>query len=143
VTLSSLARWDVGEPWDQRRARQKELMLDELEGMLPGFREHLLFAECATPATLERYCRNAQGAIYGWATTPGQIASKRLAGETPVPGLYLSGHWSETGPGSFRAIIAGVKTASAILEKAGRGGGMPDFRPRDVPPADSWKASPA
>lgn len=139
VTLTSMAVFDAGTPWEERKARQTESMLDELEAAFPGFRAHVSYVELATPATLHRYGRNQRGAIYGWANIPSQAASKRLGRETPVEGLYLSGHWTEEGPGSFRAILSGVRAAELILRKAGRADAMPDFRPASMPRLGDWK----
>jgi prolycopene isomerase len=113
-------------------------MLDELAARFPGFRDHLSYAELATPLTFERCGGNQRGAIYGWANIPSQVASKRLGRQTPIEGLYLSGHWTEEGPGSFRAVLSGLRAADLILRKSGRGDALPDFRPRDLPRLDAW-----
>jgi prolycopene isomerase len=139
VTLTALSRYDVGSPWEERKERQTESMLDVLAARFPGFREHLAHVELATPESLRRHGRNHQGAIYGWAMTPSQVASKRLGRATPVEGLYLSGHWTEEGPGSFRAVLSGVRVADVILRKAGRADAMPDFRPAHMPRLGAWK----
>jgi prolycopene isomerase len=139
VTLTSLARYDAGTPWDELKGRQTESMLDELEAAFPGFRDHVSFVELATPASLHRHCRNHLGAAYGWSNIPSQVASKRLGRETPVEGLYLSGHWTEEGSGSFRAILSGIRAAELILRKAGMAGVLPDFRPGHMPRLGEWK----
>jgi prolycopene isomerase len=119
VILSSLAPYDIGEPWSQARERYKESMLDEIEAVLPGFREQMTFVETATPETFERYTLNDRGAIYGWAATPNQSTGKRLKQRTLIDGLFLSGHWTEPGAGSFRAIFSGVTAATQIAGLAG------------------------
>jgi len=139
VTLTTLAPFDAGTPWEERKGRQTDLMLDVLAERFPGFRDHLAYVELATPATLQRYAGNQRGAIYGWSSIPSQAASKRLGRETPIEGLYLSGHWTEEGAGSFRAILSGTRAAELILRRAGRAGVMPDFRPRSMPRIGDWK----
>jgi prolycopene isomerase len=139
LILTSLAPYNGGASWDEQKDAQAERMVDELEAVFPGYRDQLTFMECATPATIERYCRNSQGAIYGWANLPTQVGSKRLSRETPVEGLYLSGHWTEEGSGSFRVILAGVRAAELVLRKAGAPDGLPDFRPAYMPRVGEWK----
>jgi len=131
VILTSLAPYDVGQPWEQRKEAQTELLLQELEAALPGIRNNLTFLEAATPSTLERHGLNYRGAIYGWANTPGQTASKRLSRETPIQGLYLAGHWTQEASGSFRVIVSGVRIAGLVLARA-HDRPLPDFRPADL-----------
>lgn len=119
VILSSLAPYDLGVPWSEARERYAEAMLEEIEEVLPGFREQMTFVESATPEAFERYTLNSRGAIYGWAATPNQSTGKRLKQRTPIEGLFLSGHWTEPGAGSFRAIFSGVTAATQIAGLAG------------------------
>jgi prolycopene isomerase len=119
VILSSLAPYDIGRPWPEARERWTEAMVDEVEELLPGFRDQVTFMESATPETFERFTLNQQGAIYGWAATPNQSTGKRLKQRTPIDGLYLSGHWTEPGAGSFRAIFSGVIAATQVAGLAG------------------------
>lgn len=119
VILSSLAKYDIGVPWADARERFTESMLGQIEVVLPGFREEMTFLETATPETFERYTLNTRGASYGWAATPNQSTGKRLKQRTPIEGLYLSGHWTEPGAGSFRAIFSGVTAATQIAGLAG------------------------
>lgn len=119
VILSSLAPYDIGIPWAEARPAYTEAMLAEVEAVLPGFREQTTFLDTATPETFERYTLNRHGAIYGWAATPNQSTGKRLKQRTPIEGLFLSGHWTEPGAGSFRAIFSGVIAATQIAGLAG------------------------
>jgi phytoene desaturase len=114
IVLSSLALYDSGSSWQDDRDRWTELMLDELEAMIPGIRDALTFLDCATPLTLERHTRNLGGAMYGWELTPAQSLGKRLRQRTPIEGLFLAGHWSEPGSGSLRVIYSGIGAAQAI-----------------------------
>jgi prolycopene isomerase len=115
VIFSSLAPYDVGMPWDEARERWTELMLDELERVLPGVRDRRTFTEVATPLTFERYTLNQRGAIYGWDHILSQCTPKRLPQLTPVPGLYLAGHWTDPGGSSFRCMFSGFVAAALLL----------------------------
>lgn len=133
VIISSLAAYDVGTSWEARKGRFTEQLLAYGERVIPDLRSHLSFVDSATPLTLERYTLNARGSTYGWENTPGQTGTKRLAHETPIPGLYLSGHWSLPGGGSIRVLTSGLHTAAIILRWLGQAHLLPDFRSADLP----------
>jgi prolycopene isomerase len=135
VILRSLAPFDIGRPWSQEKDRYADSLIKKFDAVIPGLSSHLTFKESATPLALERYSLNYKGAAYGWEVTPFQTGNKRLGHETPIAGLYLAGHWSQEGPGSFRVILSGVNAARMIMAKAGRGDAIPSFRPSDLPPA--------
>lgn len=114
IVFSSLMPYEVGEPWEQAKPRYMELMLDAAERVLPGYRDALSFADCATPATFQRYTLAERGAAYGWENTPDQTVPKRLDFRTPIEGLFLAGHWTHPGTGSIRCLLSGAQTAAAI-----------------------------
>lgn len=115
VIITSLAALETPEPWEQVRERFTEELLDEAEGVFPGFRAGVTFVESATPRTFVRYSACEQGAIYGWENTPLQAGTQRPDHQTPVEGLYLAGHWSQPGTGSVRVIYSGALAAQRIL----------------------------
>jgi prolycopene isomerase len=114
VVMTALTAFDIGKPWGEERARYTEAMVGEIDALLPGFRNTITHIETATPATLVRYARNSEGAVYGWANSPSQAGTKRPNRQTPLPGLYLSGHWSQPGTGSFRCLYSGLLTVMEI-----------------------------
>jgi prolycopene isomerase len=115
LVFSSLMPYDIGVPWPEAEARYTQMMLDELEAVWPGSRDHMTVVETATPLTLERYTLNQRGAIYGWDHIPSQSTPRRLAPVSPVPGLYLAGHWTDPGCGSFRCMFSGLLSATILL----------------------------
>jgi phytoene desaturase len=138
VILRALAPFDIGKPWRDERDRYAEEFLSISEKAFPGFRDSITFYEAATPLVLERFTRNYQGACYGWEISPEQTGSGRLSHETPIAGLYMSGHWTQEGAGSFRTMTSGINTARIILGKAGVGDVIPTFKRSDLPQA--WRA---
>jgi prolycopene isomerase len=114
VMFTSLMPYDIGEPWEQAKARYAEQAIEKVEGVLPGYRDSITFVDSATPETFERYTLAEQGAIYGWANAPNQVQPKRLPHETPIEGLYLAGHWTDPGTGSVRCLLSGLRTAATI-----------------------------
>lgn len=135
VILRSLAPFDIGVPWSEVKDRYAEGLLQMFDRVIPGLKDNLTFMESSTPLALERYSLNYRGSAYGWEVTPFQTGNKRLGHDTPIGGLYLAGHWSQEGPGSFRVILSGVNAARMVLAHAGRGDVVPTFRPSDLPPA--------
>ena len=115
IIATSLIPYEVGAPWKQEKARYSELIMKELEKVFPGLGEHTTFIEGASPRTMERYTLNLTGAVYGWEVTPDQVGPGRMARETPIRGLYLSGHWTQPGGGVYGVVVSGVLTAQAIL----------------------------
>jgi phytoene desaturase len=134
LILTALAPYDIGRPWAQEKARFTESVMTDLDRLYPGVSARLTFAEAATPETLQQRTRNHQGATYGWAVTPDQVGSKRLRHDTPVEGLYLSGHWTQEGPSSFRVLLSGITTARMVAQnKMLPDDAVPSFRPEEFP----------
>jgi prolycopene isomerase len=132
VIITAVAPWDIGKPWEEHKDGYVEQLLAEFESPLPGLRDSITWMDSGTPVTLERYTRNQQGATYGWELLPRQVGSKRLAHDTPLEGLYLSGHWTEEGPASFRVILSGLNTANKVLADEGIPDAIPTFKPEDI-----------
>jgi prolycopene isomerase len=114
LVLTSLARSDAVPTPGEREAFVDEV-LATFEPLLPGLRDSLTFLESATPRTLERYSGNQGGALYGWEQSPAQSGSRRLTHRTPLEGLFLCGHWTQPGAGTFRAMFSGVETTMNVL----------------------------
>jgi len=68
------------------------------------------------PEHLETISGNPGGAAYGWLQTPEQSGIRRLNMKTPIPGLYLSGHWTMPGGGIAGVITSGQLCAKTILK---------------------------
>jgi prolycopene isomerase len=52
---------------------------------------------------------------------------------TPLKGLLLSGHWTQPGTGSLRALVSGMHTAQLTLRESGQP--LIEFDHPDFPPA--------
>lgn len=133
IIITAVACYDIGRSWNDYRDEYMDALLAEFETTIPNLREHLSFSIGGTPLEIERFTRNYQGATYGWELIPQQIGSKRLGHAAPIDGLYLSGHWTEEGPASFRVILSGINTASKILADSGSADTIPSFKPADIP----------
>ena len=107
--------FDVGRPWRELKESYMEQFLDDIDGLFPGFRDGLTFAEGATPQALYGYSLNQNGAMYGWENSPAQVHSRRPGNSTPVEGLYAAGAWTQPGSGTIATMQSGFQTAQAIL----------------------------
>jgi len=81
---------------------------------LRGLMTHLF--ELA-PEHLETISGNPGGSAYGWVQTPEQSGIRRLNMKTPIPGLYLAGHWTMPGGGLAGVVTSGQLCAQAILNE--------------------------
>ena len=79
----------------------------------PDLKGKLDFLFDLCPDNLSSLSGNPEGSAYGWAQLPNQSGIRRLNVKTPVPGLYLAGHWTMPGGG-----IAGVVTSGRLSVKA-------------------------
>jgi len=114
ITATTLIPYDLGASWRTEKARYAGRLLEELEAVFPSLRDHITFAEGASPRTMERYTLNLTGAIYGWEVSPAQVGRRRLSHTTPIRGLYLSGHWTQPGGGVYGVVASGLETARAV-----------------------------
>lgn len=134
VILSSMAAYDIGRPWEENIEGFVDQLLEDFEPVFPGLRDSITFMEHASPLSMERFCLNSQGAAYAWENTPAQTGGKRSPHVPPIEALYLSGHWTQPGSGSLRAMVSGVHTTQLVLQAAGEPGIRLEHP--DLPPAE-------
>ena len=117
LVLTALVSGSSTASWTDAKEALQDRLLALAERRLPGLRDSLRYAESATPRTMERYTRNRDGAIYGFDVTPGQVGPGRLDNETPLPGLFLAGHWTRPGGGVAGVVRSGLRTAARVLDR--------------------------
>lgn len=115
LTVTSLIPYEICASWREEKSRYAEALLQELMAVFPDLDSHIVFAEGASPRTMERYTLNLTGSIYGWQVSPDQVGKNRLPAQTPIEGLYLAGHWTQPGGGIYGVIVSGVQTAQTVL----------------------------
>jgi len=82
---------------------------------MPGFIRNVVWQECATPLTQERFTLSTGGTSYGLEHTPGQFFAGRFPIVTGVPGLYLVGASTIFGHGIAGTMLSGRACAQAVL----------------------------
>jgi len=102
-----------GEAYRALKSQYADKLLEQVERLIPGLRDHALFLDVATPITMYRYTLNYQGAQNGWSYSRVENWDK----EVPfVGGLYHVGHW--TGPsGIHGGLNSGYTAAQLIIHK--------------------------
>lgn len=94
-----------------RKSAAAEALFDAIEASVyPGFRKAIIYKEITTPANFVSYTAARNGNIYGAA-----CASWRPGPKSPIPGLWLIGAATETGPGVEAVALSGLKAANHIL----------------------------
>ena len=95
-------------------------MILRAEKLIPDLKGSIEVIHTATPYTLKRYTNNFQGAMYGWASIPSQVADNRFIAKTNINNLFLAGHWNSlpAGQGGIpMAIFSGRNAAKQILRR--------------------------
>lgn len=98
-----------------------EQILHVLEASLfPDLRNHIEFALCATPFTIEKETGNVQGAITGWSFTneimPAESRFQKITASiaTPIQDVYQCGQWTFSPSGLPVSILTGKLAADAV-----------------------------
>lgn len=98
--------------FEARRARVLDWIIAAVGQAFPGFADAVVVRSLNTATSMSSYLNAPQGAVYGFAPTPGA----RGGAVSPVPGLYLASAYS--GGGGFTgAIVGGAAAADAILAR--------------------------
>jgi phytoene dehydrogenase-like protein len=103
---------------EQRYRAQKEevarILIDKLDGFVPGIRDSIEHYEVGTPKTIARYTRNPEGCIYGFEQTVKQAVPFRLGPASPIKNLYFASAWVTPGGGFTGAMLAGMHCAREV-----------------------------
>ncbi len=91
-----------------------EKMINTLEQVLPGVRNHILHKDLGTPITNKHYINSTDGSVYGTEKTLKQIGPFSYKAKSEIKGLYLCGA-SVLSHGVAGASYSGVQTAALIL----------------------------
>ena len=115
ITLISVIPPDEVLTWDRKASNyleRKQLYGDKLitmaEQVIPNLRQHIIYRNESTPATLARYTGNMGGSIFGWK------GLKQLPMKTPVESLYLVGSGTFPGHGVEGVAVSGMLAANEI-----------------------------
>ena len=98
---------------------KKKLLIDKMVGnietIVPGLREKIVFSELGTPLTNDFYVASHRGNLYGTEKVLSQLGPFGYQLHTPIAGLFQCGA-STLGHGVAGAMISGVAAATRILK---------------------------
>jgi prolycopene isomerase len=121
LKLEAYTRLDsTGIDWERDKQHIGDVFIRRAEQLIPHLSERVVTRIHRTPLDLQRDTGNADGAFAGWSFAPEQLSRGRPFQRTPVPGLYLAGHWTTPSAGVPWVMLSGYNTASMILgDRAG------------------------
>jgi len=100
--------------YESKKEEVAEIFIGRLEKLIPGVTEAIEFYEVGTSATIKRYTLNPEGAVYGFAQTPGRAV---IDSSEIFENLHFASAWGKTGGGFSGAIYSGFLCAYNILRK--------------------------
>jgi len=122
LCLSMKAPYHFSGGWAQKTIDElSESLISRGSVLIPDLKKRILVKAEATPKTIEKWTGNLMGAAYGWTQIPSQSGIHRLQRTTPIPNLFLTGHWTSPGGGIAAVVASGELTAEAIWSKFERG----------------------
>jgi prolycopene isomerase len=101
--------------WERDKEEIAKVFIRRAEQVIPNLGQHIVTQALRTPADLLRDTGNAEGAFAGWAFTPELLSRERPQQRSPVPGLYLAGHWTTPTAGVPWVMLSGYNTAGMVL----------------------------
>lgn len=104
-----------GIDWERDRERIADTFVRRAERLIPNLSQHIVTRTTRTPSDLQRDTGNSDGAFAGWAFTPELVSRGRPQQRTPVPGLYLAGHWTTPAAGVPWVMLSGYNSAGLLI----------------------------
>jgi phytoene dehydrogenase-like protein len=89
-----------------------EYLIQLADEAIPGLKGRVELKIFASPHTFERYTMNHFGASSGWSMSAD--AQHKLSIRTPIPNLFLAGHWTMNPGGVPAAFVSGKLAAEDI-----------------------------
>src|SRR5690606_11812720 len=103
-----------GLAYEQHKERIIEKLMNSVEKIIPGAKEHVVQLELGTPKTNQYYIQSTNGNVYGTEKTFGQIGPFSFQNKTEIENLYMCGA-SIMAHGVAGAANSGVQAAAQIL----------------------------
>jgi all-trans-retinol 13,14-reductase len=114
--IDYLKDWENLSPEEYKSKKElvAGIFIKKLEDLIPGITGEIEYYEVGTSATINRYTLNPEGAVYGFAQTPG----KPVVNTSEIfENLHFASAWGKTGGGFSGAIYSGFLCAYNILRK--------------------------
>ncbi len=114
--IDYLKEWEslTKDEYNFKKEKVASVLIDRIEGIIPGIKDVIEYYEVGTPLTIKRYTLNPGGAVYGFA----QTLSRKLIDNSKLPdNLHFASAWGRTGGGFSGAIFGGYLCAINLLRK--------------------------
>jgi prolycopene isomerase len=122
LCLSYKAVYHFSSDWGQQiKEELSKRLIHRASAFIPRLEKRIGVKVETTPKTIEQWTYNRRGAAYGWAQIPRQSGIYRLPRTTPIPNLYLTGHWTSPGGGIAGVVASGELTAEAVWSRFEKG----------------------
>jgi prolycopene isomerase len=122
LCLSCKASYAFSPDWDRKiKDELSQRLIDRASTFIPNLEKRIVVKIETTPKTIEQWTHNRWGAAYGWAQIPRQSGISRLSRTTPIPNLYLTGHWTSPGGGIAGVVASGELTAEVAWNRFAKG----------------------
>lgn len=106
-----------GTEYKDTKQKVAEILIDRIEQELNiDLRSHIVYLDIATPVTHQRYTGNRNGTMMGARPGKSNMQAKIAHYKTPVPNVFLSGHWAELGGGIPVAVRAALNSTLLVLK---------------------------
>ncbi|MCI5130006.1 MAG: FAD-binding protein [Candidatus Electrothrix sp. EH2] len=90
------------------------------QSVLPELSDMIIMQDSSTPLTNVRFTGNTEGAMYGFEQVRDNSGFKRLGNRVEaIPGLYLSGAWTNPGGGFELVMLSGKEAVKCMAEDWG------------------------
>jgi phytoene dehydrogenase-like protein len=129
-----------GIDWERDKEMIADTFVRRTEAIIPDLSKHVVVREIRTPLDLARDTGNSEGAFAGWAFTPELLTRARPKQRTPVPGLYMAGHWTTPTAGVPWVMVSGYNTAGMVYADLHSRNGRRLARPRAGAPRERAEA---
>ena len=103
-----------GDAYTLHKEKITQKLLNSIEKVVPGARQHIVQMELGTPKTNEYYIKSTNGNVYGTEKTFNQIGLFSYSAQTEIKNLYLCGA-STLSHGVGGATNSGVVAAAKVL----------------------------
>jgi len=122
LCLSCKTSYHFSPDWDQKiKDELSKNLIHKASTFIPHLKKRIVVKVETTPKTIERWTCNRWGAAYGWAQIPRQSGIYRLSRTTPIPNLFLTGHWTSPGGGIAGVVASGELTAETVWNRFAKG----------------------
>jgi all-trans-retinol 13,14-reductase len=104
-----------GEAYTRQKERICQKLMNSVERVIPGVKEHVVQMELGTPKTNQFYINTTSGNVYGTEKSFFQVGPFSFKNKSEIRNLYLSGA-SIMAHGVAGAAHSGLATAAQILD---------------------------